>query len=135
MNWEPRPLPSVTPETAPYWDATADGRLLLCHCTDCDLTYYYPRALCPDCTSDAVEWQEATGRGVVYSYAPTELVSDWPEDALPVVVAYVELDEGPRVLTNLVDCDPADVEVGAPVDVTFVDTDEDLSIPVFELRE
>lgn len=135
MTWEPRPLPSVTPETAPYWEATADDQLLLCHCTACDLTYYYPRSRCPDCLSDAVEWQEAAGTGVVYSHTATELVSEWPEEALPVVVAYVELDDGPRVLTNLVDCDPADVAVGAPVEVTFVETGADLSIPVFELRE
>ena len=132
MTWEPRPLPSVTPETALYWEATADDQLLLCHCTACDLTYYYPRSRCPDCLSDAVEWQEAAGTGVVYSHTATELVSEWPEEALPVVVAYVELDEGPRVLTNL-DADPEDLAIGDRVEVAFVETErEDVAIPVFE---
>ena len=135
MNWEPRPLPTVDPETAPFWSATEDGRLLLCECQNCDLRFYYPRSLCPDCASDDVEGVAASGTGTVYSHTVTEHVSNWPDDLLPAVVAYVELDEGPRVLTNIVGCDPADVEIGTRVEVRFVETDRDLAIPVFEPLE
>ncbi len=130
MTWEPRPIPEVTPETAPYWEAAAEGRLLVRECPDCGLVFHYPRALCPDCFAEA-EWKEAAGTGEIYSYSATESADGWPEEALPLVVAYVELDEGPRMLTN-VHADPADLEVGMAVEVTFVETDEsDVAIPVF----
>lgn len=131
MTWEPRPLPDVTPETKPYWEAAADGTLLLRECTDCGLVYHYPRVLCPDCFSDDVDWRAATGEGEVYTYSSTDTVSGWPEDALPLVVAYVELDEGPRVLTSI-EADPGAVEIGMGVAVRFVETEAtDIAVPVF----
>lgn len=134
MTWEPRPLPVVTPETEPFWVGAADGKLLLNRCVSCGLTYYYPRAHCPDCLSSDVEWIEAEGTGEVYSYTVTSIVKGWPDDCLPLVNAYVELGEGPRVLSTIVDCDPDDVAVGVPVEVQFVPTErEDIAIPVFEL--
>lgn len=133
MTWEPRPLPEVTPETEPYWEAAANGSLLLGECGACGLVYYYPRARCPDCLSDDVEWVEAAGTGSVYSYTVTETVAAWPEEHLPLVAAYVELDEGPRLFTTLVDCTAEDVDIGTRVEVDFVGTeDEAVSIPVFE---
>lgn len=133
MTWEPRPVPAVTPETAPYWEAAADETLLLSRCTDCDLTFYYPRARCPDCLGDSVEWTEADGSGTVYAHTSTQTVAAWPEDKLPLVLAYVELTEGPRMLTALTGCDPDAVEIGTDVEVTFVPTEsDDVSIPVFE---
>lgn len=130
-TWEPRPLPEVTPESERYWAAASDGRLLLSHCPDCDLHVHYPRARCPDCFGET-EWTEASGDGSVYSYSVAERMDGWPEDDLPLVVAYVELAEGPRTMTNLIDCDPDDVSVGDPVSVAFVPTErEDVAIPVF----
>lgn len=135
MNWEPRPLPDVTPETQPYWAGAAEGQLMLNKCTKCGLVYYYPRALCPDCFSNEVEWVEAAGTGEVYSYSVAQTMSGWPEEDLPLVVAYIELDEGPRMLTN-VDADPNTVQIGTRVEVTFADTDEsDLSVPLFKMIE
>ena len=132
MTWEPRPVPDVTPETGPFWEAAADGRLLLSECQDCGLVYHYPRALCPDCFSEAVDWLESDGVGEVYSYSVTRTMSGWPEDDLPLVVAYVELDEGPRVMTNI-DADPDVIDVGTRVAVRFEETDEEaVAIPVFE---
>ena len=133
MSWEPRQLPRVTPDTEQYWEAATDGRLLLQECSECDLIYHYPRALCPDCLSDDVQWIEAEGRGTVYTYTIAQQVSGWPDDALPAIPAYVELSEGPRIPTCLVDCAPEGVSVGMEVEVTFVEsTDrEDIAIPVF----
>lgn len=132
MAWEPRPVPTPTPETAPYWAAAAEGRLVLNECRDCGLIYHYPRALCPDCFSEDVDWIDASGRGDVYSYTVAHQAPGWPEDDLPLVLAFVELEEGPRMPTVIRDCDPADVEVGMAVTVDFVGTErDDVAIPVF----
>lgn len=131
MNWEPRPIPDVTPETAPYWAGAAEGKLMLNECRDCGLVYYYPRANCPDCFSDDVAWTEAAGTGEVYSFSVAKTMSGWPDADLPLVVAYVELDEGPRMIAN-VDADPEDIEIGTRVEVFFAETDtEDVAIPLF----
>ena len=131
MSWEPRPVPEPNPETERYWAAAASGELLVRECLDCGLVYHYPRSLCPDCFSENVEWREASGRGEVYSYSIARAMSGWPEADLPLALAYVELDDGPRLMTN-VDADPDDVEIGTRVDVRFVDTDSsDVAIPVF----
>ena len=135
MTWEPRRLPNLTPETERFWKAAGDQTLLLRNCESCGLTYHYPRNHCPDCLSDDVIWQEAEGTGEVYSYSVTEQVSDPPVDELPLVVAYVELTEGPRLLTNIVDCDPDAVTVGLDVSVDFRQSqDGSLGIPVFSPR-
>jgi uncharacterized OB-fold protein len=105
---------------------------VLNECGNCGLLYHYPRAQCPDCFSDDVRWIEAAGTGEVYTYSVARTMSGWPEADLPLVVAYVELDEGPRVLTN-VDADPEAVAVGMRVEVTFAGTDvEDVAVPLFE---
>jgi len=131
MTWEPRPMPQVNPETREYWESAGDNSLLVSECRECGLVYHYPRANCPDCFSGNVAWREAMGQGEVYSYSVTPKVTGWPEEDLPLVLAYVELDEGPRMMTNIVDCDSEDVDIGTRVEVTFVETEEDIGIPVF----
>lgn len=133
--WEPRPVPNVTPETERFWEGAADERFLICTCQDCGLTYYYPRLLCPDCFGSG-DWHEASGIGSVYSYSIAEQVAGWPEKALPLIIAYIQLEEGPRVLSNVVNCNPEEIEIGAPAEVTFVSTEtQDIAIPVFELYD
>jgi len=134
-DWEPRPVPEVTPETAPFWEGAVMEELLLGYCPDCDCSFFYPRARCPSCLVSA-EFREAAGTGTIYSYSVPAKISGWPDAHLPLVVAYVELDEGPRMVTNVIDCDPAAVEVGAPVAVTFISTEDPMvSIPVFRLHD
>jgi len=130
MTWEPHSLPSVTPESRRYWEAAGDGELLLRKCTGCDLTFHYPRTLCPDCLDDTVKWTKAQGTGTVYSYTVTEL-----DENSPVVLAYVELAEGPIMLANIVDCPVEDIVMGANVTVDFVPTNENIGIPVFVLSD
>jgi uncharacterized OB-fold protein len=135
MSWDPRPVPDVTPDSERYWTAAAEGILLVRECQDCGLVYHYPRSLCPDCFSENVEWREASGRGEVYSFSTARTMSGWPEDDLPLVLAYVELEEGPRLMTN-VDADPSAVEIGTRVTVEFRDVDdEEIAIPVFALED
>lgn len=135
MTWEPRPIPNVKPEAEPFWEATNDGRLLLNECDHCEFVYYYPRAFCPDCFSDDVSWREASGYGTVYSYSVAPHVKGWPEEDLPLINSYIELEEGPRIISNIVDVAPEDVKVGMDVKVKFIETESEVSIPVFTSLE
>ena len=112
--------PRVTEETEPFWSATAQGRIDLPVCDLCGLVIWYPRSFCPDCQSDEVSWATMAGTGTVYSYTVTRrgVGSRW-RDHLPIVVAYVQLDEGPIMLTNIVDTDPESVEIDMPVVAVF----------------
>lgn len=132
MTWEPRPLPPIRPETRHYWEKAAEEELVLRVCQECGLTYHYPRMLCPDCLSDDVEWTTMTGRGTVYSYTVTDN-DDWPEAESPTIVAYVQLTEGPRMITTIENCLPEAVEIGMEVVVDFISTEEEIGIPVFVL--
>lgn len=116
----PAPAPVVSPEARPFWEAAAEGRLLLQRCSDCRAVIWYPRGLCPDCSSVRLEWFEGSGRGSVYSYTVVRRGGPGPySEATPYVLAYVELEEGPRVLTNIVDCDPESIGVGDAVQAVF----------------
>lgn len=131
-SWEPRPVPVTTPETEAYWESASEGILSLKRCTDCGVVYHYPRALCPDCFSGATEWIESEGTGELYSFSIQRETRGWPDEALPLVLAYVELDEGPRMMSNVVECDPEDLSIGDRVEVRFLPTeDPDVAVPVF----
>jgi uncharacterized protein len=93
------PPPPVNPETKPFWDAAAQGRLLIKRCTACDEPHWYPRAICPFCGSERTEWMEASGQGTIYSY------SVFRRAPIPYAIAYVTLAEGPTMMTNIVDCE------------------------------
>jgi len=120
----PVPVPEVTSETAEFWAATAEETLLLPRCEHCDTVIWYPRAFCPACASFDVTWFPASGRGTVYSFTIVRRPAPPYDRSGPFVVAYVELEEGPRVLTNVVECEPDEVEMGMPVEVVFHDTGE-----------
>ena len=130
----PAPAPLVLPEVKPFWDGTAEGRLLLPRCEDCQVFIWYPRPFCPSCASTRVSWVEASGRGTVYSYTINRRgqadLSAYKEAGV-YVLAYVELDEGPRMMTNIVDCDPDSVKIGQRVQVVFHDTGEGTALPRF----
>jgi uncharacterized OB-fold protein len=119
----PTPSPAISPETEEFWAATTQGKLLLRRCDECQTIIWYPRPFCPACGSLKTSWTEASGRGTVYTFTVVHR-SGVPgyQEALPYVVAYVELAEGPRVLTNIVDCEPDQVKVGMGVRVVFHDT-------------
>ena len=130
----PAPAPLVLPEVRPFWEATAAGRLLLPRCAECQAVIWYPRPFCPACASTHVEWIEASGRGTVYSFTVNRRgqadLADY-KDAGVYVLAYVELAEGPRMMTNIVDCDPDTVRIGQAVEVVFHDTGQGTALPRF----
>jgi len=130
----PAPAPNVLPEVKPFWDGTASGKLLLPRCLECQTLIWFPRPFCPACASTRVEWIAASGRGTVYSYTVNRRgAADLPEyrDASVYVLAYVELEEGPRVMTNIVECDPNDVRIGQRVEVVFHDTGQGTALVRF----
>ena len=125
-------LPNPDHETQPFWDACKDGRLLLRHCNACGRDHYYPRPFCPKCWSEDVTWKEASGDGTLYTYSIVR-VNDLPpfNERVPYVAAIVELDEGPRMMTNVEGVDFDDLEIGMPLRVAFRVISEDVTIPVF----
>lgn len=124
--------PEVTDETRPFWEATAQGRIDLGVCDSCGFIPWYPRRYCPVCGSSDMTWSTMSGRGTVYSFSVTRAGASraWKEH-LPFVVAYVQLEEGPIMLTNIVDTDPDQVTVGMAVTAVFDDTGEGMSLVRF----
>lgn len=116
--------PLLNAEIKPYFDAAAEGKLLVRRCRDCGEAHFYPRSICPHCFSERTEWQASAGAGTVYSYSVMRVGG-------PFVIAYVTLDEGPTMLTNIVDCDPESVRIGQRVRVVFRPTDGDSVVPMF----
>ena len=106
----PVPAPERSPETDPFWEGTADGVLRLAHCDACDAVLWYPKTYCSECGGTAVSWIEASGKGTIYSFSVVRRGTGAFREAAPFVVAYVELVEGPRVLTNIVGCEPETTE-------------------------
>jgi len=128
-----KPLPVVDPESAPYWAALKARRLILKRCRDCGRHHFYPRALCPHCHSDALEWSDARGTGSIYSYTVARRPAGpaFKADA-PYVVAVVELDEGARMMTNIVTDDVESVRIGQRVVVAFEAVTDEITLPKFK---
>lgn len=130
---KPRPAPIPDAESAPFWAATLEGKLLVQRCSACGHAQLYARPHCLVCRSPVV-WEQAAGTGTIYSYT---VIRQNPSRSfrhlLPFVVALVDLDEGPRVMTNIVDSPPEAVAIGARVKVTFELVSEQAAIPNFQL--
>jgi len=130
-----RPLPKPTPETAHFWEGTLAGELRLQRCDDCAHVYFPPRPFCPACSSRSVSVFAASGRGVLDSY----VISHRPHPAFdgPYSIALVRLEEGPRLMTNIVGCEqtPDALVLDMPVRVTFETASETIALPLFEPAE
>lgn len=125
---EPRP----TPETQPFWDGCAAGELRLQRCTACDGGHYFPpRPFCPRCLSDRVEWETVSGRGTLHTYVINHRAA--PGFEPPYAIAVIQLDEGPRMMGNLVNIEqtPEALELDLPLQVTF-DVRGEMHVPVWE---
>lgn len=120
------PTPSL--ETQPFWDAAAEGRLVLPRCDACGFVIWYPRRFCPECSGRTITWFAASGAGTIYSCTVTRKGQGAWSEVGPYVLAIVELTEGPRLMTNVVGADPASVRIGAAVEVVF-----DGGLPRFRL--
>lgn len=130
-----RPGPRPGPLSRPFWDAAADHRLLIQHCNSCDRHVFYPRQRCPYCWSDDLTWDEASGRATIVSFVGAYKPGHPAFVAeAPYVIALVDLAEGPRMLSNILDVTPDDELIGREVQVEFVDQDG-TTLPKFRLVE
>jgi uncharacterized OB-fold protein len=125
-------LPTIEPESQPFWDAAKEGKFLIQRCNACGDVHHYPRPFCPSCWSDDVSWQEASGKATLYTWS-TVFVNDLPPfgERLPYIAAAVDLEEGPRVMTNIVGAEPDTLSVGMALVVDFQPLNDDITAPVF----
>jgi uncharacterized protein len=127
-----KPIPVMQPWTKAFWEATKKHKLLIQFCNDCQSKIFYPRKFCPECWSGNLDWIEAKGKGKVYSFTITrDMVEPKFMPDLPYVLAMVNLEEGIRMMTRIVECDPEKVEMGMDVEVVFEDISEECSLPMF----
>lgn len=119
------PAPTVYPETRPFWEAAAEGRLLVKRCDACGEHHHYPRDTCPFCGSERTQWRQASGQGTIYSFSVMRRAD------VPYVVAYVTLDEGPTMMSNIVDTDADAIRIGQRVAVRFQPSEGGPPVPVF----
>lgn len=137
-------LPQPTPESQPYWDGLKEHKLVLPYCPPCSAFHFYPRPFCPDpnCFNWEIEWREASGKGKVHTYVISHLPIPPMQEKAPYVIAVIELDEGPRLMSNLIVDDPYDGKdlrthssnwVDAPVEIVFDDVTDEVTLPKFRL--
>jgi hypothetical protein len=127
------PVPVPTPESRPYWLAARRHELTMPRCRSCGALFYYPRAACPQCLSADLEWQRVSGWGTLHTFTVVQRgLKDFPLGT-PYVLAIVALDEGPRLMTNLVGVAPdaAAIRIGMRVEVVFADVTDEIALPHF----
>lgn len=133
MSEYSKPLPEVQPYTQAFWDGTKQRKLLIQTCGDCGSKIFFPRRQCPECWSEKLSWIEASGKATIYAFSITyEGVEEMFVEDLPIVLAWVDLPEGIRMQTNIIDCDPNSVEIGQAVEVVFKDVTDDITLPYFK---
>lgn len=124
MTMLPAPAPVINSTTAEFWKATTEGRFILQRCNACDIVLWFPRRNCPNCWTEDVSTFDAQQTGTIYSFTVVRKGKGAFQDAGPFVIAYVELADGPRIMTNIVDCDIDALHIGMPVEMVFHDTGE-----------
>lgn len=127
-----RPLPIPDRDSVVYWKGCKEHKLVVPRCTECGLFVFPSRIICPRCLSDQLEWVQLSGLGTVYSFT---VVHRGPsaafKDKLPYVMALVDLDEGPRMLTNIVGTESNEIRIGMRVRCVFDDVTDDVTLPLF----
>lgn len=133
---QPLPKPIVNADSQAYWQAASEDRLTLRKCKDCGALHFMPRLLCPECWSEAIDQVDATGRGRVHSFSIIRRASDPTFMHLcPYVVALIDLEEGPRMMANILGDDALQVKIGDAVSVIFEDRGEGAKLPQFQLAK
>jgi uncharacterized OB-fold protein len=128
-----RPLPEPTALSAEYWEAAKQRRFLIARCDDCGTAQFPREVACTTCLSTNVRWVEASGRGTLDTFTVIHR-EPFPDFPVPTVMAIVVLEEGPAIFTGIVGGDPAELACDLPVEVTFEDQDEAITLPMFQLR-
>jgi uncharacterized OB-fold protein len=131
-----KPVPEINPITQPFWEGAARNALVLQRCAECTAYTWTPRPICVECGSDRLDWTPVSGRGAVYSFTVIRQVagrgsSKAFEKDIPYVVAWIDLDEGPRIVSNLTGCPVDEVSIGMPVSVVFEEASPGIWLPKF----
>lgn len=128
-----KPLPLIEPEAQPYWDGLKAHQMKVQRCDDCGRWFFPPRTMCPGCLSENLTWTPVSGRGKIWAAVTYHLASaqGFGQEDLPYNVSIVELEEGPRLLSNVIDCPPDEVKIGLPVAVVYQDVSEDITLAKF----
>ena len=128
----PRPLPTINRDSDPYWASARRHALELQRCKRCEQLRFYPSLSCTFCGSLEFDWVRISGKGEVYTYSTVHRGPGSPfADLLPLVVAVVTLEEGPSMMTNIIDCPIEDVKIGMRVDIAYEDLTDQIALPVF----
>lgn len=131
MSQVKKPLPVPDSETRVYWEGLKNEKLLLQKCRNCGNYRFYPRLVCPECMSDSYDWVDTKGEGKVYSYTIVHRAGGAFKEDVPYVVAIVELNEGVRMMSNIIGIEPDKVTIGLPVRVSFDKVNDDITLPKF----
>ncbi len=138
MAEQGKPLPRVTSLTQPFWEAASQNKLVLQRCRQCEAYVWCPRPSCTECGSDQLKWTSVSGRGSVFSFTVIRQViargAAAFEKEIPYIVAWIDLEEGPRFCTNVVDCPIDKVTIGMPVEVVFDKASSEITLPKFRPR-
>lgn len=127
-----KPLPAVTPLMRPFWEGAKGGRLLIQRCARCAAYRFPPREICSECLSRESAWVETSGRGEVFSYAVMhQAYHPGFASEVPYTIVIVKLEEGPKIVSSIVDCPPASLRIGLPVEVCFERVTEEIALPKF----
>ncbi len=129
-----KPLPEPTVDSQPFWDGLKERRILLQRCADCGELRHYPSPMCSSCHSMEVDWVEASGRGTVYSWTVTHHPFQIGfRGETPYILATVDLEEGVRMISQVLDAKPEDMKLGLPVETVFAPADEGFVLPFFRM--
>lgn len=128
-----RALPESTPETQEFWDGAKRGELRIQRCTACGKAYFFPRPFCPHCSSRDVKWFTASGKAKLHTYVINHRPAMGFRDDAPYVIAIVELEEGPRMMTNIIGIEPTpeNLPIDLPLEVTWEKQSDDITLPLF----
>lgn len=127
-----RPLPTITADNAEFWASTSEHAAKLQRCNVCEKFWYYPGPVCHNCGAQDWTWSKLSGKGTIYSYSVLERAKGNPyENDVPITIVLVRLEEGPVVMSNLFDYEPADLAVDAPVTMDYEDVTDDVTLLVF----
>lgn len=114
-----------SPETGEFWRQLKAGRFMLRGCRACGKVHWYPRVICPFCSSPDTDWREGSGRGKIYTWSVMRRAK------IPYAIAFVTLEEGPSMMTNIVDCDFAAIHIGQKVELVIREREDGLPLPLF----
>ena len=127
-----KPIPTPSEDSGPYWEAARNHELKLQQCRKCSAFRFPPAEVCSECTSEAYDWKPVSGKGRVFSFVIYHRAyHPGFQDEIPYVVGVIELDEGARMLSNVIGCKPEEVRCDMPVEVAFEDITEEMSLPKF----